>query len=174
MTAAPATTWVTLQTFDSVPLADLARVQLESAGIPCRLLNKEVVSMDWLLGNAVGYIPLQVPEDQLEAADRALGGASMETDLTLSEFPKCGEPLDGDGPCRICGHDVDTKSPSARTSEPSEEPREDPEDEDDRPSSLEGLRNLGKSAISAYLVVVFLMMIASAFGTMMILLNRML
>lgn len=72
MTAAPSLTWVTLQTFDSVPLAELAKVQLETAAIPCRLLNAEIVRMDWLLANAVGNVALQVTEDHLESAAETL------------------------------------------------------------------------------------------------------
>jgi hypothetical protein len=172
---ASSTTWVTLRTFDTQPLAELAKIQVMEAGIPCRILNAELVSMHWLLGNAVGYVPLQVPENYLEAAEQALGGAAV--DLPPSECPKCGEPLDADGPCPMCGHDVEAAPIFAQKSETSEENRETPADDEDAadddhsPGLLAGLRNFGKPAISAYLVVVFLMFIVSALGMMMILLD---
>src|SRR4051794_7397476 len=101
-------TWITLRTFETQPLAELARVALLNAGIPCRILNAEVVSMDWLLANAVGYIPLQVPEDQFEAADQALGGDSSAGEMPLGVCPQCGEPLNNGGRCPMCGHDVES------------------------------------------------------------------
>jgi hypothetical protein len=143
-------TWVTLRNFENQPLAELARIQLEDAGIPCRLLNSEVVSMYPLLGNAVGYIPLQVPEDRLDAAADVLGDAAVEA--PLSDCLRCGEPLGEDAACPMCGQ-ITEESPSHSDSE-GPEPEESQRDDEPAESrlSLEGMRGLAKSAISAYLL----------------------
>ena len=95
--------WITLRTFDSAPQAELARVALANAGIPCQLHNAEVVSMDWLLGNAVGYIPLQVPPGQLDAAKQVLGGGFSADVSETGHCANCSEPLTSDGQCPMCG-----------------------------------------------------------------------
>jgi hypothetical protein len=68
-----ATRLVTLQTFEFLPEAELAREFLAEEGFTPLLTDAEVVAMNWLLGNAVGYIKLQVPTDQAaEARDSLL------------------------------------------------------------------------------------------------------
>ena len=160
-------TWITLRTFDSVPQAELARAALANAGIDCQLLNAEVVSMDWLLGNAIGYIPLKVPADQLEAAADILGGGVAIDAVDIGECPRCGEPLTDDGPCPMCG--TDHEADAATSPAPPvwrETPGADDSDENDhQPTnvSLAGLRDLGKSMISAYLVCAFILVVLMFF-----------
>jgi hypothetical protein len=59
---------VTVKTFQFVPEAEAARMHLEEQGIQSFLADAETVNMDWLLGNALGYVKLQVSSDQAEAA----------------------------------------------------------------------------------------------------------
>ncbi len=164
--------WITLRTFDSQPQAELARVALANAGIDCQLLNAEVVSMDWLLGNAIGYIPLQVPPDQLETAENILGGG-LSTELGVAgNCTYCGEPLPADGPCPMCGFDPTTGSEPQTSGAPHDQAgdSDDREAGDHQPThvSLAGLRSLGRLAISTYLLFLFgwviLTLLAAAAG----------
>jgi Putative prokaryotic signal transducing protein len=59
---------VTLATFGDTVEANLAKNYLEAAGIRAFLADEETVNMDWLLGNAVGRIKLQVGDGDEEAA----------------------------------------------------------------------------------------------------------
>lgn len=60
---------VTIATFDQVVLARMAADTLRDAGIDAVVADAELVSMDWLLGQAVGGIKVQVRD---EDADRAV------------------------------------------------------------------------------------------------------
>lgn len=51
--------------------ATAAKTALEAEGIRCFLKDENIISMDWLLGNAVGYVKLLVPAVDVERA-RAL------------------------------------------------------------------------------------------------------
>ena len=59
---------VTIEQYQFLPEAEAIRMKLESDGIPAILTDKEIVSMDWALGNAVGYIKLQVRQSQADQA----------------------------------------------------------------------------------------------------------
>lgn len=61
--------FITVATFSTLPEAEAARLHLETEGLPTILMDAEIVSMDWLLGNAVGNVKLQVP---VSRADQAL------------------------------------------------------------------------------------------------------
>lgn len=61
---------VTVATFDQVVQAQMAADALRAAGIDAAVSDAELVSMDWLLGQAVGGIKVQVRD---EDADRAVG-----------------------------------------------------------------------------------------------------
>jgi hypothetical protein len=60
--------FVTVATFTNLPEAEAAKLHIESNGIPAKVTDAEIVSMDWLLGNAVGNVKLQVPQSHAEAA----------------------------------------------------------------------------------------------------------
>lgn len=60
---------VTIATFDQAAKARLAQNVLTEAGIRSAVADEATVSMDWLLGNAIGWIKLQVLEND---ADRAV------------------------------------------------------------------------------------------------------
>jgi hypothetical protein len=59
---------VTIRTYRFANHADMDRMYLESAGIPAFLADDNVVTMDWLLGNAIGNVKLQVPRSRAEEA----------------------------------------------------------------------------------------------------------
>lgn len=59
---------VTVATFDLPHKADLAKAALEEVGIAAEVNDREIVSMDWLLLNAVGGVKLQVAEADAERA----------------------------------------------------------------------------------------------------------
>ena len=152
--------WITLRTFDSLPMAELARVRLDEAGVPCRILNAEVVSMYPLWGNAVGYIQLQVPEEQLEtAADLLVPGPTSE-ELPSGDCAMCGEPLDDDGPCPMCGYDPEAGEDATPSADQTlhETMADDDASDEHVPTavSLDGMRGFGRSMISAYLIAILL------------------
>lgn len=64
-------TYVTIEKYEFLPEADAIRMHLEGEGIPATLADKETVSTEWALGNAVGYIKLQVPAE-FEAQARTI------------------------------------------------------------------------------------------------------
>src|SRR5436190_18581355 len=64
---------VTIATFDQVVMAQMAADALRAGGIDAVVTDAEVVSMDWLLGQAVGGIKVQVREDDAERAVAELG-----------------------------------------------------------------------------------------------------
>ncbi|AWM37695.1 hypothetical protein GobsT_42920 [Gemmata obscuriglobus] len=73
---------VTIATFEQGARAHLARGVLEEAGIRATVTDEAVVTMDWLLGGAVGWVKVQVLE---EDADRAV--AVLEETLGAETGP---------------------------------------------------------------------------------------
>jgi len=82
---------------DPVSEAELARLKLEAAGIPCFLAGKEFASTSWLYSGAASGVKLQVRQSDVEralallgpervAAEREQGG---ETAAGESESPAC-------------------------------------------------------------------------------------
>ncbi|HYH63765.1 MAG TPA: hypothetical protein VD866_03610, partial [Urbifossiella sp.] len=64
---------VTVATFDQVVMAQMAADALRAGGIDAVVTDAEVVSMDWLLGQAVGGIKVQVRDEDAERAVAELG-----------------------------------------------------------------------------------------------------
>jgi hypothetical protein len=65
--------------------AQLAKQLVEAEGIPSVLQGYETVSSDWLLGNAIGGIQLQVPEHRMQQAMSALSEAGSFGKRSLLE-----------------------------------------------------------------------------------------
>ena len=63
----------TVATFADPIEAILAKNNLEAAGIPAFLANEEIVDMVWHFGNAIGWIKLQVGNDDADVARGFLG-----------------------------------------------------------------------------------------------------
>jgi hypothetical protein len=64
--------FVVVATFPNVAEAEAARLALEAAGIQAFLRDDELVSMVWLLGNAVGYVKLLVAAPDADRAQLVL------------------------------------------------------------------------------------------------------
>jgi rubrerythrin len=98
--------FVTVATYPTLPEAEAARLMLETEGIPAMLSDAEIVNMDWLLGNAVGYIKLRVPPQQAETAFRLLGQIDDERRRRRAEAEEdvdTGRPVSDDMVCLACG-----------------------------------------------------------------------
>jgi hypothetical protein len=63
---------VTVGSFQFLPEAETVRTNLEHEGIRAFVSDAETVNADWFLGNAIGYIKLQVESEQAEAAAAVL------------------------------------------------------------------------------------------------------
>lgn len=63
---------VTIASYSTAPEADLARYALEAEGIRCYLADVNVIQMNWFLGNALGFIKLQVSSNDRESAIQIL------------------------------------------------------------------------------------------------------
>lgn len=85
--------FVTLMTFMTDPEAEVKRLPLEAAGIKTYITDAEIVTWEWLLGNAVGAIKLQVARDDAERAMAIL--------KQLEPVP--GAPAKQDNQCLACG-----------------------------------------------------------------------
>jgi rRNA maturation endonuclease Nob1 len=59
---------VTLTTYQFLAEAEIARMHLAQEGIESFIADGQTITMDWFLGNALGYIKLQVAESQAERA----------------------------------------------------------------------------------------------------------
>jgi hypothetical protein len=88
---------VTIKTYEFLPQAHAARIYLEAEGISAHLADEETGSMVWSLGNAIGYIKLQVASTD---AERAL----IMLQRLQSKTPKDSVSAGGDEPlCLQCG-----------------------------------------------------------------------
>lgn len=104
---------VTLTSYRFASKADLARMLLEQEGIAAFVADANVVTADWFLGNAIGYVKLQVPRSQAERAAAILNDNPQlldaesdeedETDGTL-QCLECGQIMPDDASqCEKCG-----------------------------------------------------------------------
>ena len=85
--------FVTLMTFRNIADAEVKRLLLEDEGIHTYLTDAEIIAMDWLLGNAVGNIKLQVARTD---ADRAVA-------ILKNAPPLAPTPARKDNECLACG-----------------------------------------------------------------------
>jgi hypothetical protein len=88
---------VTVRQCLTVNEAELAKMELEAAGIRAYITDAATVTMDWLIGNAVGWIKVQVDAAEAEAAREILKG--MER-LTVAETVTDDEDIEC---CLACG-----------------------------------------------------------------------
>jgi hypothetical protein len=107
---------VTVATFDLVPKARLAQNILEQAGIKSVVTDENIVAMDWLFGNAVGWVKVQVFEEEAEnavaALEEALGSNDPVDEQSLSAEAEAATPEEGAEPREP------PSAPSALASEP--------------------------------------------------------
>lgn len=75
---------VVVAAFTNVHEAHLAQSMLEAAGFEVMIADEHVVSMDWMLSNAIGGVKVLVPEDRLEEAKALLASNVMSVDPALA------------------------------------------------------------------------------------------
>ena len=98
---------VTIKTFAFLPQAEVAKLHLDEAGIQAFVADAETGHM--LVANTVGFVKLQVPESQAEAALAVLSQRTYDADETggLSEETRClscGTTMSADqSTCPKCG-----------------------------------------------------------------------
>ena len=89
---------VTVATFDQGGKAHVARGALDAAGIRATIADETVVQMDWLLGGAVGWVKVQVLEEDADRAvavlEEALGADSPADAAELAAEAEAAEPED--------------------------------------------------------------------------------
>jgi hypothetical protein len=71
---------VTIGSYEFVAEAEVAQMFLRENGVNAFLRDQSIIAMDWLLGNAIGYVKLQVPQSQFETARELL--ATLTEDST--------------------------------------------------------------------------------------------
>lgn len=70
---------VTVAAFSLPHEAHLARLRLDAEGIPCFVVDENIVAINWLYSNAIGGVKVQVPQSFAEQAIAVLEpGASAE------------------------------------------------------------------------------------------------
>ena len=99
---------VTLTSYRFAAKAELVKELLADAGIQAFVADAAMVTNDWFLGNAIGYVKLQVAESQLAAAQQILTEHPEMLDAAPAVESDDGAEADGDavdGPvaCLSCG-----------------------------------------------------------------------
>jgi hypothetical protein len=87
---------VVVATFSFPHEAQIARANLESAGIPAVVENEHTVNMNWLYSNAIGGVRVLVPQTAVDDAMTILE-ADFSADLE-AEYPSENTPT-----CPHCG-----------------------------------------------------------------------
>jgi hypothetical protein len=64
--------FVTIASYPSRTAAEAIRLRLENEGFSPIMADAELVDMNWLLGNAVGWIKVQVPKSEADRAHSAI------------------------------------------------------------------------------------------------------
>lgn len=106
---------VTLATYRFALQAEVARVALEQEGIHAVIADSNLVTTNFFLGNAVGYIKLQSPRSQAKAAlailqrqpnllDRAASSTADADDDGVVRCLSCNAIIPDDSErCSACG-----------------------------------------------------------------------
>ncbi len=79
---------ITVASYTHPTEAHIAKMKLESEGVPVFMLSDNLVSANWLLSSALGGIQLQVPPSEVSRAREILGSAT-EVDPSAT-CPACG------------------------------------------------------------------------------------
>jgi len=102
---------VTVGSFQFAPEAEVARMCLAEEGIRAFIIDGEIVTADWFLGNAVGYIKLQVAESQAEAALAVLQRVKVRRSRDGQDEEDCDADELDNAVCLACGADL-SESPT--------------------------------------------------------------
>ena len=97
---------VTVETYQFLPQAEAAKLQLEGNDIQVFLADAETVNMDWLLGNAIGNIKLQVPCDQVDKALALLEEMRDKVSQRKSEEDEKDDEDTDETVCLACGAEL--------------------------------------------------------------------
>jgi hypothetical protein len=82
----------TIARFYDLPLAELAKLKLESESIPCFLQDANMVGIAWQYSFAVGGVRLKVPEEFATNAKEILNeDCSADLEFVEEEFPQPGK-----------------------------------------------------------------------------------
>jgi uncharacterized protein (DUF1810 family) len=76
--------FVVAAAFTNVHQAHLAKSSLEGAGFDVMVADEHLVSMDWMLSNAIGGVKVLVREDRVEEARALLASSMMTVDPALA------------------------------------------------------------------------------------------
>jgi hypothetical protein len=157
---------VTIETFQTLPEAEAARMYLADQGIEAHLSDAEAVNMTALLGNALGSIKLQVLSDQVDDAalwlEQGRSGygkwADDDQDTAGDRCLACDEPLPvGKSKCRSCGWTYGKAMHGALDDDESATGIED-EDEGYYTDAMDALRELKWPVIVTGIVLVLLLL----------------
>jgi Putative prokaryotic signal transducing protein len=144
---------VTIERFPFLPDAEAARDLLTDQGIRAFLSDEQTISINWLLGNAIGYIKLQVPSDQVEKAQSVLREQQEVAALRRSGHEDgdataclaCGAAIPRDRQdCPSCGWSFDDDVGSEQIDHSADD---DELDGDDQPSTLDRFRHMKHAVI---------------------------
>jgi hypothetical protein len=87
---------VTIARYRDLPEAWIAKGKLDSAGVPCFLVDENMLRMSWLYANALGGIKLQVADEYAQTAGELLRepvpdelSSPTETYYVQPRCPKC-------------------------------------------------------------------------------------
>lgn len=98
--------FVTIARFQFPAEAETAKLILEAEGLRGFLEDAETVAMDWMLGNAIGYIKLKVPAGDVAAAVALLKQHSgTAKNLVCEEAPRSTTEI-SDDQCLDCGVEI--------------------------------------------------------------------
>jgi hypothetical protein len=92
---------VTLRSYRDPIDAELAKTQLESAGIPAVVVDQYLISIQWLYSGALGGVKVKVEESDLGIAREVLR-EDRTTDLSSIPESQQTQLADGDR-CPMCG-----------------------------------------------------------------------
>src|SRR6266568_6454810 len=93
---------VTVGNFQYLPEAEFAQMRLEAEGIQAFVADGQLLNNSWFLGNAIGYIKIQVPAAQAEAA-----AAILERMGALQKERESPGRAQDDAPvCLACGAEL--------------------------------------------------------------------
>jgi ribosomal protein L40E len=120
--------FVTLATFQTDSEAQPLRIALEENGIPVFIADDNAVTVNWLWGPALGYVKVQVPKAQAEAAleiaRQHVPATKAEKELERPDVClSCGAAMPEDGDrCPKCGWTFNTAEEDDESEASEDEP----------------------------------------------------
>lgn len=107
MTRSSSPDLVTIEKYQYVYEAQAAQLALQAEEIPAFLNGEEMMRLDWLLGNALGLVQLDVPVDRADQAREILDRIRQrkrEQKTLDNECLSCGTAMPAEAPrCPACG-----------------------------------------------------------------------